>query len=721
MPSKVVSFGKDRLTLDARPDRLDLRDRSYAPRLGNLPSRFPTDEVLSEWLPRYSAAGLVLDQGTDGACTGFGLAAVINYLLFSQSIGADPECAIESVSPAMLYQLARLYDEWPGEDYEGSSCRGALKGWHRHGVCRAKLWPYPQTRHKRPLEDGRDRANVEKNWDVDALDRILGVYYRIDSRSVVDMQSAIVETGAVYVSATVHEGWAVPTKKKLLGHGDLVRITHVARPKEEGGHAFALVGYDEHGFVVQNSWGKGWGSGGFALLPYEAWVAHGDDAWVFTMGVSRRSVIGSAALEGRGKVVLAPARTPRFFIPSTGSAEKGAADRPIGLVGASDALARRHSDLPAKFRPLDPDDAYRHAIVMDRGYPVRSDITLADPADALATLAYDWPLAFKRTRNQKKQKLLIYAHGGLNSEAASIQRIRMLAPYALDAGLYPLFLSWRSGPLETVADMAEEVFARIGFGARGELPARGFSDRFSEKTDRLVEPLLRAPGGAMWSQMKLNAMRASAHSKGACRLLVKQLKRLAADGGLELHLIGHSAGAIVLGALLDRLREADLPVASLRLFAPACTTRFALDHFEPAVKAKILSRGSFFIHVLSDENERADSLGPYQKSLLYLVSRAFEDEHKTPLLGLEQSFDAASIAGDLWSDRGNDEVREWLEFWNAHTAASMNKIVLADRKVSNGVDAIEASHGCFDNAVGIMSAALSHAAGQKVRVLRLDG
>ena len=718
MPSKVVSFGKSRFTLDARPDRLDLRDRSYAPRLGNLPRRFPGDEVVRTWLPRYSAAGLVLDQGEDGACTGFGLAAVINFLLFSQSVGTDPEAPIESVSPAMLYQLARLYDEWPGEDYEGSSCRGALKGWHRHGVCRAKLWPYVANKHVRPREDEGDRASVEKNWDVDALDRTLGVYYRIDSRSIVDMQSAIVETGAVYVSATVHEGWDVPTKRKLLGHDDLVRIAHVAKPKEDGGHAFALVGYDEHGFVVQNSWGKGWASGGFALLPYEDWVAHGDDAWVFTMGVSRRGAIGSGNRKGRGALV--PSHTPRFFVPSTGPDEKSAPDRPIGLVGASDALTRRYSGLPAKYRPLDPDDAYRHAIVMDRGFPVRSDITLADPAEALATLAYDWPLAFKRARNEKKQKLLIYAHGGLNSESASIQRIRMLAPYALDAGLYPLFLTWRSGPLETVSDMAEEVFARIGIGARGEIAARGFSDRVSEKTDRLIEPLLRAPGGSMWSQMKLNATRASANRDGACRLLVKQLKRLAESGGLELHLLGHSAGAIVLGALLDRLREASLPVASLRLFAPACTTRFALDHFEPAVKAKTLARENFFIHVLSDANERADSLGPYRKSLLYLVSRAFEEEHKTPLLGLEQSFDEAGIAENLWSERGNDDVRRWLEFWRSHPAGDRNAIVLADRKVSNGVDAIDASHGCFDDAVAIMSAALSHAAGQKVRVLRLD-
>ena len=35
----------------------------------------------------------------------------------------------------MFYELAKLYDEWPGQDYEGSSCRGALKGWHKHGVC----------------------------------------------------------------------------------------------------------------------------------------------------------------------------------------------------------------------------------------------------------------------------------------------------------------------------------------------------------------------------------------------------------------------------------------------------------------------------------------------------------------------------------------------------------------------------------------------------------
>lgn len=49
---------------------------------------------------------------------------------------------VTPVSPRMFYEMARRYDEWPGENYSGSSARGAMKGWHKHGVCEEKLWPY---------------------------------------------------------------------------------------------------------------------------------------------------------------------------------------------------------------------------------------------------------------------------------------------------------------------------------------------------------------------------------------------------------------------------------------------------------------------------------------------------------------------------------------------------------------------------------------------------
>ena len=126
---------------DARPDRLDFRDLPYAPPLRSLAPRFPDDGLLHDWLPGYIEADLVLNQGLEGACTGFGLACVINHLFWVRHL-ANGGGKFEQVSPRMLYELARRYDEWQGDSYEGSSCRGALKGWHKHGVCAEALWRY---------------------------------------------------------------------------------------------------------------------------------------------------------------------------------------------------------------------------------------------------------------------------------------------------------------------------------------------------------------------------------------------------------------------------------------------------------------------------------------------------------------------------------------------------------------------------------------------------
>lgn len=37
----------------------------------------------------------------------------------------------------------------------------------------------------------------------------------------------------------------------------------------EGGHAISIVGYNEEGFIIRNSWGKIYGSDGYAVMPYE--------------------------------------------------------------------------------------------------------------------------------------------------------------------------------------------------------------------------------------------------------------------------------------------------------------------------------------------------------------------------------------------------------------------------------------------------------------------
>jgi hypothetical protein len=141
--------------LDARRDTLDFRDRMFEPTLVEVPTHIPLADFRAWKLP-------VLDQGSEGACTGYGLATVANYLLTRRKV--EPDRA--PVSPRMLYEMARRYDEWPGENYSGSSARGAMKGWHRHGVCGETQW--------RSARGARSGGRLTDARTSDALRRPLG-------------------------------------------------------------------------------------------------------------------------------------------------------------------------------------------------------------------------------------------------------------------------------------------------------------------------------------------------------------------------------------------------------------------------------------------------------------------------------------------------------------------------------------------------------------------
>ena len=261
---------------DARPDRIDLRDREYQPRLRSLPPQFPDASFIQQHFSSYAEANLILDQGHEGACTGFGLAAVINYLRWRQALEQDTPIP-SKVSERMLYHLAKHYDEWSGEDYEGSSCRGAMKGWHRHGVCLETTWPY------RDAEDTVRFVEPQTGWDDQAANCPLGAYYRVKKDSITDLQSALYEVGALLVASNVHSGW-FPRPNKWPTIGEMAYIKLPATIRNTGVHAFALVGYTETGFIVQNSWGPSWGTQGFAILTYPDWVKHSLDAWVAVLG-----------------------------------------------------------------------------------------------------------------------------------------------------------------------------------------------------------------------------------------------------------------------------------------------------------------------------------------------------------------------------------------------------------------------------------------------------
>ncbi|MFN3544082.1 MAG: C1 family peptidase [Thiobacillus sp.] len=655
-------------TFDARPDRIDLRDRVYQPRLVSLPPRWPQLESIDQHLPDYARA-LVLDQGEEGACTGFGLAAMINFLQWKQN-GYQTR-GLRTVSPRMLYHLARLYDEWPGEDYEGSSCRGAMKGWHRHGVCSEALWPYRNSRGKIAF------IPPKAGWETDAASRPLGAYYRIDKRSLSDMQAAIYEVGAIYCSANVHKGWFLDKTDEP------VILTMQTKPV--GAHAFAIVGYTEDGFVVQNSWGPDWGYHGFALLAYEDWVRHGTDAWVAVLGAPMRTAASPVAFSTRPLQAASPAAggAGRRTVPGE------------GFRYQNDAV-----------RPLDEAAAYLHSLVLgNNGRPINRLIVAENAARAAEIVCVDQPAAwFDALPDDAPRKLAIYVHGGLNSEADSLTRIRMMAPYFRENGLYPLFVTWKTGPLESLRSILEDS-AREVFRGQPEMRDEGVADRIrqalAEARDRSIEVacenLLVKP---LWSEMKQNAA-AAAFDGGGLALLARHLRTLSGKTpGLEIHLAGHSAGAIVLGHLLPLL-DKQLDLASLTLFAPACTVDFANRHYGAAFQSGKLVPGSVHVDIMDDERERADTVGPYGKSLLYLVSRALETRHKTPILGMEYAWKAAPP--DLWSSA--PEIAADLAEWAGH-AAAVGAVRLHGKRratVSTGADRIKLAHGSFDNDIEVVA------------------
>lgn len=166
--------------LNVRPVGPGLPGQHVIPTLMEVPIR----RELSDY---QKAAVPILGQARESACTGYGLATVTHYLLRTRKYPSDQT----RVSPPMFYDLARRHDEWTGVDYDGSSCRGAMKGWYKHCVCTAEQWHF---KSKVP-------ALTEKLAQEAAL-RPLGAYVRVNHADIVAMHAAITEVG-VYASATV--------------------------------------------------------------------------------------------------------------------------------------------------------------------------------------------------------------------------------------------------------------------------------------------------------------------------------------------------------------------------------------------------------------------------------------------------------------------------------------------------------------------------------------
>ena len=159
------------------------------------------------------------------------------------------------------------------------------------------------------------------------------------------------------------------------------------------------------------------------------------------------------------------------------------------------------------------------------------------------------------------------------------------------------------------------------------------------------------------------------------------------QGRSTLHAVGHSAGAIFHAHLLPLLVEQGaVGSTSLSVLAPAVRNDlFKPTHLLPLATSAAIERLLMF--TMTEEAEREDDLIEpagipiYGKSLLYLISRAFEPKRKTPILGLDETLRRMT-------------PRCWL---SSTAVARRLELSPRGRQAAQPATARAKRHGCFDN------------------------
>lgn len=187
------------------------------------PFTSPTADTARTW-----RLGAVLDQGEEGSCVGHGWTAEL--IASPRPFKVSPEVGHEYA--VRLYEDARRnFDEWPGEDYEGTSVLAGAKAVQTYGG-------------------------------------FIGGYrwcFNIDA-----VRDAVLTEGPVVIGIPWLETMTEVPYNRLLNVGG----------EEVGGHCLLVYGYHPglkvHGeddpvrcFRLRNSWGTSWGRNGNALIRYE--------------------------------------------------------------------------------------------------------------------------------------------------------------------------------------------------------------------------------------------------------------------------------------------------------------------------------------------------------------------------------------------------------------------------------------------------------------------
>ena len=354
---------------------------------------------------------------------------------------------------------------------------------------------------------------------------------------------------------------------------------------------------------------------------------------------------------------------------STGAGGGGGAARDSGLGAAALAALRPH------------------LVDLTMGRFSGEGEAATSPADVDAIFEQHLPQALARAKSAGQPlRLVFYAHGGLVSESSGLQIAAKHIGWWKQNDIYPIYFIWETGFFETIGNLLQRA-------RQGTSRALG-RDVFDFTSDPLIEVTARAlRGPSIWGSMKSSAEHtADAPSPanpegGGAFYVARQLKKFCDQHGqgVELHAVGHSAGAIFHCHFLPLARQLGVPTfASAHFLAPAVRVDTFKERLgEEIGESKAVRRLTLF--TMQKDYERRDNCAQvYRKSLLYLIYYALENQRATPILGLEESL------------RGDDELKR--VFGLDGGASAVGEVVWSVTPGDTGRSASQSqSHGGFDD------------------------
>lgn len=211
----------------------DIRDyRIAASDVANASLTFP-DRFELEMPP-------VKNQGTVGSCVAHALAETIEF--FNAKSGLQ-----EDMSVGYIYGNRRNTDHMG----YGMITRDAIKAVCSDGDVPHYMFPFNEE-----VPDIVSRFNAA---DTTLSEVARGMrptsYFKVASAN--EIKTALCNGNPVIFAVTWY------SDAKVI---DGVITTNRSDPR--GGHCMVIYGWDERGWKIQNSWGKHWGEGGRAILPY---------------------------------------------------------------------------------------------------------------------------------------------------------------------------------------------------------------------------------------------------------------------------------------------------------------------------------------------------------------------------------------------------------------------------------------------------------------------